>query len=137
MIQTYQPENYAVLHASRQDYEGFFEEEILYRSLGGYPPTANLLAVQVFSEEEAAGEKLATHLAGIIRAKRTDEDYILLGPAPAGIGRINDIYRQVLYIKADVYRTLVEIKDLLESETEKMQLRTENIQFDFNPINVL
>lgn len=137
VIQTYQPENYAVLHASRQDYEGFFEEEILYRSLGGYPPTANLLAVQVFSEEEAAGEKLATHLAGIIRAKRTDEDYILLGPAPAGIGRINDIYRQVLYIKADVYRTLVEIKDLLESETEKMQLRTENIQFDFNPINVL
>ena len=56
---------------------------------------------------------------------------------PAGIGRINDVYRQVLYIKADEYRRLVEIKDLLEEETDKMQLSTENIQFDFNPMNVL
>lgn len=137
VIQTYQPENYAVVHASKQDYEGFFNEEILYRSLGGYPPTSNLLAVQVFSADEAAGEKLAVRLADIIRTNRPDENYVLLGPAPAGIGRINDVYRQVLYVKSDEYRTLVEIKDLLEGETEKMQLRTENIQFDFNPINVL
>lgn len=137
VIQTYQPDNYAVTYAGRQDYEGFYQEEILYRELGGYPPTASLLAVQVFSVDEKAGADLSERLAKIVCDGRRSEDYVLLGPSPAGIGRINDVYRHVLYVKANQYRTLVEIKDMLENELNHMQLRNENIQFDFNPMNVL
>lgn len=137
VIQTYQPENYAVVHASRQDYEAFYQEEILYRSLGGYPPTTNLLAVQVFSAQESTGEKLSQFLAGVLRKRFPTENYMLLGPSPAGIGRINDVYRHVIYLKAEDYRILVDMKNMLEKEIDGMQLRTENIQFDFNPMNVL
>lgn len=137
VIQTYQPENYAVVHASRQDYEAFYQEEILYRSLGGYPPTTNLLAVQVFSAQESTGEKLSQFLAGVLRKRFPTENYMLLGPSPAGIGRINDVYRHVIYLKAEDYKILVDMKNMLEKEIDGMQLRTENIQFDFNPMNVL
>ena len=41
VIQTYQPENYAVQYASAQDYEGFFAEEMRYRSLLLYPPAGD------------------------------------------------------------------------------------------------
>ena len=47
VIQTYQPENYAVQYASAQDYEGFFAEEMRYRSLLLYPPAAHMLCVQL------------------------------------------------------------------------------------------
>ena len=49
VIQTYQPEHYSILHAAAQDYEGFYEEEILYRQLLSYPPVSHILAVQVTS----------------------------------------------------------------------------------------
>ena len=52
VIQTYEPDNYAIVHAARQDYEGFYREEISYRRLLKYPPAAHLLAIQIASKNE-------------------------------------------------------------------------------------
>ncbi|MBP5281847.1 MAG: primosomal protein N' [Lachnospiraceae bacterium] len=137
VIQTYQPDHYAVVHAMAQDYEGFYQEEILYRDLGGYPPVSHLLAVQVFSMEEKAGERLAGDLAKHLKERFTTKDYAALGPNPAGISKIGDIYRFVLYVKAGNYQKLVEIKDELEEYCAKLQLTRENVQFDFDPMSFL
>ena len=45
IIQTYQPEHYSIQAAMHQDYRAFYEEEIGYRKLLGYPPVSNLLAI--------------------------------------------------------------------------------------------
>ena len=130
VIQTYQPEHYAVTFAAAQDYEGFYEEEILYREMGGYPPAAHMLAVQIFAREEEAGAKLAVRLADTVK----EGGHQVLGPAPATIGKINDIYRFVFYVKKADYGQLVEIKDGLEKLIFSLQLRQEQVQFDFDPM---
>lgn len=138
VIQTYQPEHYAVVRAAAQDYEGFYREEILYRELGGYPPVAHMLAVWVFSGEAGRGEALAGELAGTVRGEereKQDKTFRVIGPAPAAVSRIQDIFRFVFYIKSEKYGTLVEIKDLLEEKLAKMQLKDELVQFDFDPVN--
>lgn len=138
VIQTYQPEHYAVVRAAAQDYEGFYREEILYRELGGYPPVAHMLAVWVFSGEEGRGEVLAGELAGTVRGEereKQDKTFRVIGPAPAAVSRIQDIFRFVFYIKSEKYGTLVEMKDLLEEKLAKMQLKDELVQFDFDPVN--
>ena len=61
----------------------------------------------------------------------------VIGPAPAGIGKINDIYRFVFYIKQEDYENLIVIKDRLEEAYSAMAPRQINIQFDFDPINTL
>lgn len=141
VIQTYQPEHYAVKYAQQQDYEGFYSEEILYREMLGYPPASHLLAVQVFSKEEERGKSLAGQLAeaaGLGRPVPGDrEGMALIGPAPASIGRINDIFRFVFYVKCPKYDKLVSIKDLLEQKLQTMQLANELVQFDFDPMNTL
>lgn len=153
VIQTYQPEHYAVTYAAEQDYEGFYNEEILYRELGGYPPAAHMLAVQIFAREESRGQTLAEALAecarGSMPAERGQErkdaaqtggewDRMqIIGPAAASIGRINDIFRFVFYVKSAKYGTLVKVKDVLEERIEGEQLRTEVVQFDFDPVNTL
>ena len=141
VIQTYQPEHYAVVHAANQDYEGFYQEEILYREMLGYPPVSHMLAVQIFAEEEKRGMELAAYLAkiasGYIDDRETpDKRMMVLGPAPASIGRINDIFRFVFYIKYRKYDKLVLIKDVLEERLQQYQGR-ENVQFDFDPVNVM
>lgn len=153
VIQTYQPEHYAVTYAAEQDYEGFYNEEILYRELGGYPPAAHMLAVQIFAREESRGQSLAEALAECVRGKMPAErgqemkdaaqtggerDRMqIIGPAPAAIGRINDIFRFVFYVKCAKYDTLVKVKDVLEEKIQGEQLRTELVQFDFDPVNTL
>ena len=141
VIQTYQPEHYAVTYAAGQDYEGFYNEEILYRELGGYPPAAHMLAVQIFAREESRGQALAEALAecarGSVQAERGQERMQIIGPAPAAIGRINDIFRFVFYVKCVKYGTLVKVKDVLEERIQGEQLRTEVVQFDFDPVNTL
>ena len=140
VIQTYQPEHYAVVHAAKQDYEGFYEEDILYRELMGYPPVSHMLAVQVFARDEERGMKLAVWLsrrAGTLKIKEEDGKMRLLGPAPAAIGRINDIFRFVFYVKCANYGKLVGIKDALEEALHGLELKQESVQFDFDPMNTL
>lgn len=146
VIQTYQPEHYAVVHAAKQDYRAFYEEEILYRDLMQYPPTMHMLAVQIYAGEEAEGAHIAGLLAkeaeriGAEQKVSPDDTFLkiqIIGPAPAGIGKINDIYRFVFYIKHQSYDLLIAEKDGLESFAGNLDNRHFNIQFDFNPINGL
>ena len=68
VIQTYQPDHYAVVTASGQDYNAFYEQEMAFRRLLGYPPAVGLLIVQLSSADEALLAAGAERLAGQIRA---------------------------------------------------------------------
>ncbi len=147
VIQTYQPEHYAIIHAANQDYEGFYQEEIQYRDLMQYPPVANMLAVQIYAIQEKEGGNIAAKLALETKSYgeklrqqygwKVQEGLQIIGPAPAGIGKVNDIYRFVFYVKHGTYDTLVQVKDMLEKTIKELELRQINIQFDFNPMNTL
>ncbi len=138
VIQTYQPEHYAVTYAAAQDYPGFYGEEILFRELMGYPPASHMMAVQVFARDETRGAGLASHLAKLAGDAATDTLSIqILGPAPGSIGRVNDIFRFVFYVKSKEYDTLIGIKDFLEEKIPSWQLSGESVQFDFDPMNTL
>lgn len=131
VIQTYQPEHYSIRHAAGQDYEHFYEEEILYRELMHYPPVCHILAVLVYCASQQAAENMAKTLA--IRAKT--DGTILVGPTPAGISKINDLYRQVFMIKSPQKENLIRIRETLEEEMEKYRGNQINILFDFDPVN--
>ena len=61
----------------------------------------------------------------------------MMGPAPAAIGKVNDIFRFVLYIKCAFYDKLVAVKDSLEKELEAYTEIPETVQFDFDPIHMI
>lgn len=154
VIQTYDPSHYAIRAAAEQDYEAFYEEEIRYRELMGYPPVENLLAVLVSGGDEAMLEKgchylrkyILRVLRGISPGENAAEGEIsreqagyqatqVIGPASPGIDKIKDIYRRVIYIKAEQYSLLVGIKDKIEQYIEiNSGFDRMRIQFDFNPM---
>lgn len=135
VIQTYQPDHYAITCAAAQDYKSFYEEEILYRELSGYPPAAHMLAVQIYGKEEENVKQLARRLTDVVKSNM---DFLqILGPTPANISKINDIYRYVFYAKHAEYDTLVAVKDRVEETLRQWQPRQLSIQFDFDPVNVL
>lgn len=131
VIQTYHPEHYSVIHAANQDYESFYEEEITYRDLMDYPPTAHFMSVQVLAREEVKGEKLVQNLCDL--AKKHSKKVI--GPAAANVSKIKDVYRFVFYVKDKEYSVLTGIKDALEGYIEGINLKNEAVYFDFDPMN--
>ena len=147
VIQTYQPEHYAVTYAAAQDYDGFYREEILFRELMGYPPVAHMLAVQIYAAWEEEGSRLALGLAELAgtyvdQSQPLARRMMIVGPAPAGVGKVNDIFRFVFYVKDHSYRRLIQVKDGLEKRMgEWMQTRRSrqavSLQFDFDPMNTL
>ncbi|MCM1049614.1 MAG: primosomal protein N' [Clostridiales bacterium] len=136
VIQTYQPENYSIVHAANQDYESFYAEEIMYRELLQYPPAAHMLAILAVSKEEEQGLNVMEHFAALIRKQVNPQDMLyIIGPTQASVSKINDLYRHVLYLKHADYEMLVRIKDMLEAHIKEQDYRNINIQFDFNPMN--
>ncbi|MBQ7149129.1 MAG: primosomal protein N' [Pseudobutyrivibrio sp.] len=136
VIQTYQPENYAVVTSAAQDYSSFYNQEIAYRRLLSYPPCSHILGIQVSSESQKDAIAQADILADLIR--RTDNGLVIMGPEDAYIGKLKDVYRRVIYLRDDDYNRLVKIKDVIDKFLlEQKQYRSTMTWFDFDPINTL
>lgn len=137
VIQTYKPDHYAIRFSADQDYKGFYEEESTYRRLLGYPPAAHMMAVQILGPDKDNTLSLAERLAGAAKNTHTHPPIPVLGPAPAAISKIKDLYRYVIYIKSTEYDILVEVKDALEQNLLSDPPAREYVQFDFDPVNMI
>ena len=127
VIQTYQPEHYSIQHAAAQNYESFYEEEILYREMGDYPPVGHMMTLLVVSKEEKRCMGLAKRLAREAKPYAT-----VVGPAKAAISKVNDFYRYMLYLKSADETKLIAAKEKIEQTLESLELKTENVIFDFD-----
>ena len=137
VIQTYDPDNYAIEAAREQDYEKFYEQEIEYRQMMFYPPVWNLLLIicssPSYEEVDKCSEDVANCLGGVITREMRVQ---LVGPADASISKINDIYRKVIYLKTQKYDTLVELKNVVEKHIrDNSFFRNVSVQYDFNPMS--
>lgn len=137
VIQTYNPEHYSIQTAARQDYESFYEEEMNYRMLMGYPPAEELLAIWMTGKSEEHLKVAAGYLKEFTERINREGRLTVIGPAAPYVSKVNDQYRQIIYVKSEDYELLVRTKDLLEQYIDMNrgfdQLR---IQFDFNPLNI-
>ena len=100
IIQTYDPEHYAIVYAAAQDYEGFFREELKFRSLMCYPPYSDMIQILFTSKEESAAEEGAARWYEQIRSRLGPEEAgNVFMPQQAYLSRIRDIYRYSLVIR--------------------------------------
>lgn len=127
IIQTYRPENYSIQQAAKQDYEAFYEEEILYRELLEYPPAGHMLTILVVSKDEKRCKGLAVRLA-----KEAGACVRVIGPTPAAVSKVKDYYRYMIYLKSLKEEPIRQAKERLEALINGFELKTENVIFDYD-----
>lgn len=137
VIQTYTPEHYSIQTAASVDYEEFYKREILYRRMLQYPPEAHIMAVMLAGSWEDMTREAALFLREALEMELKEKERVkIIGPAKANIARLNDIYRQVMYVKSADYAVLVEIKNFLEGFSRYSEkLKKVSVQFDFDPMS--
>ena len=132
IIQSYHPDHYSIQAAARQDYEAFYQEEMAYRMLMDYPPAAHMLSVLASGENEALLTQGMDYLAKFIERISVRYKIHVIGPAYASVGKVNDIYRKVLYLKHHDEQILQDIKSKTEKYIEvNSGFRKLFVQFDY------
>lgn len=132
IIQTYAPEHYSIKAAAAQDYEGFYRQEMGYRKLMSYPPLCRMLGVQVAGRDEAQVSEIIEFLRQNVEQKFA-QNVMVIGPVPASVYKVNDIYRKILYMKQENYDILIRIQKFMQTLWEEDErCRTNTIQYDFS-----
>ena len=132
VIQTYMPEHYSIRTAAAQDYPEFFRQEMGYRKLMSYPPACRMLCIQVAGKDE----ELTGHMAEQIQrsvVQHFGNSTVVIGPVPASVYKVNDIYRKILYMKQENYDILIRIQKYIQDRWDETEdCRRLTIQYDFS-----
>ena len=137
VVQTYYPDHYAIVAATKHDYESFAERELKYRRWMHYPPfgvLANVL-VQSAKLEEAAGwaSVLGKHLV----QSQTGGAVRVLGPCTAPIARIKGIYRFHMILKSGSRKALnAVLKDML-AHADEAGVPRRNLVVDVDAVRLM
>ncbi|WP_414049453.1 primosomal protein N' [Macrococcus animalis] len=133
VIQTYNPEHYAVEYALANDYKGFFKEEMEYRRLGKYPPYFYMVYLN-FSHQDLRKVLLESkHIHQILLQHLTPGSYVL-GPAPSPIARINNQHRFQVMIKFKSEPELLKALNYLDDYYHEQYVKDKfTLHIDINP----
>ncbi|BAL83761.1 putative primosomal protein N' [Selenomonas ruminantium subsp. lactilytica TAM6421] len=132
IIQTYNPEHYAVTCGIEQDYEGFYEQEMKLRQGLFYPPFSRLVKLLFQHEEENMAKSNAKRLvAAFNQYFANNKQQQIIGPSPAVIVRFRGIYRFVVLIKT---ADLPAVQEFLRGQ--KLHVRAD-VAIDIDPITML
>jgi primosomal protein N' (replication factor Y) len=105
LVQTYCPDHHAIACASRHDYDGFVACELPERERFGMPPYGRLVRLIARGTDERAVETYMEHLAAALKAAALDSIQIL-GPSPAPVLKIRNLYRFHLRLRSSGPRPL-------------------------------
>lgn len=116
VIQTYNPDNYAIKLASKHDFKSFYVQEMAYRKKGLYPPYRYLVSLTFLAKSLDDAEVVAENIKNFI-INNKKEPINILGPVQPYIPKVNNKYRLRIMIKYKnkelMYELLQELKDMM------------------------
>ncbi len=138
IIQTTNPENNIIELAKNQDYDSFYNTEILTRRLMTYPPYCDIAIVTVQSvyreKAQDAINDIFNKIREMINNEYTGVKLIILGPAPTNIAKVNNRYRFRMIIK---HKNNKEFRDLLKKAIDIKQFADVSVSVDINPETIV
>lgn len=132
VIQTFNPDHYAIRYAKNHDYLGFFAQEMFIRHKLGYPPYYYLTVLKILSKDYEEAKNISNKIGEYLKKNLTSTT--VLGPSVASVFKVNNIYRFQLVLK---YKKEDNLYPVLNSLIEHYKTNSKvKIDIDFNPIHI-
>ncbi len=133
IIQTYNPDHYAVYDVQQNDYVSFYQKEMQYRKLAQYPPYYYLINFTITHEKMKEVLQAASHVHQILLQHLTDKAFVL-GPSPSALSRINNEYRFQVLVKYKSEPVLIDALRYLDDYYHEMFIKKKlALKIDINP----
>ncbi len=136
VIQSYNPENFSIQTAKKQNYQEFYETEITLRKQLKYPPFCDIIVIGFNSLKEEKIIETSQKVYDLLKEK-VPENYIISKPAPSPIDKIQNRYRWRIIIKGNMDRNLNEILNKCLATIYEKNDKSVNISIDVNPNNMI
>lgn len=137
IIQTMNPGHYSLRHSMTHDYEGFYREEIAYRSELGYPPVRRIIKIEVKSSQEKVAAGAAMTARDRIRYLLKGRETALLGPAPSPIAKVRGKHRFQMLLLSPKRETLRMLALEARKAVEEKYGRKVQVIVDVDPVNLM
>lgn len=135
ILQTFTPENYVLKLASDQDYMSFYEQEIDVRRLLSAPPIRDSVTVTVTGLEEAAVLRGCVALSDMLK-NAFGSRAAVLGPAPAGVTKVNNRYRYRLTLSlTNDHNSREIIRRAIQTFASQKETRKLTVYADLDPLD--
>jgi primosomal protein N' (replication factor Y) len=135
LIQTINPDHYAIRFAAAQDYELFYRKELEFRRLMRYPPFSALANLLVRSQSQEEALRMAGELGRLLTPP--PENLKILGPAEAPVPRLKNEYRYQLLIKAASRKVLKETLESVRRFAAGRNWKATALVIDVDPLTLL
>lgn len=136
IVQTFNPQHYAIQFAQNQDFEGFYKREMQIRHQGNYPPYFFTVQIITNHEEETVAAKKMFQIVQQLKQVLSPQS-ILLGPTPKAVLRVNNRYFYQTVIK---YKNEPQLEPALRTILEESQheiRRGLRLSIDVEPMNFI
>jgi len=137
IVQTVNPDSNLIELARRQDYDTFYNEEILTRKLMIYPPYCDICVVSARSMSRNIAEdtvkQIFDNIKNLLKDEYADIKLIILGPSPCMIPKVNNKYRFRMIIKC---KNNAKLRQLLKKAIDIKLSMDATVSVDFNPETV-
>ncbi|HEY1241306.1 MAG TPA: primosomal protein N' [Bryobacteraceae bacterium] len=135
LIQTINPDHYAIRLAAAQDYPAFYEKELAFRRAMHYPPFSAMGNVLVRSEHKEMALRMSTELARLMTPP--PEKLRVLGPAEAPVPRLHNEYRYQFLIKAASRKTLNALLQRIRCFALEHKWGATALMIDVDPLSLM
>jgi primosomal protein N' (replication factor Y) len=135
LIQTINPEHYAIRFASEQNYAGFYAKEIQFRKLMRYPPFSALANVLVRSQKQDQALAMSSELGRLLDP--APEGVKVLGPAEAPVPKLKSEFRYQLLLKAANRKRLNEVLREVQKFAGEKKWGATALVIDVDPLTLL
>lgn len=136
IIQSFNPEHYAIQLAKAQDYEDFYQKEMQVRHVGDYPPFYFTVQITASHSEEQQAAKQMFEIVNELKAGLSDQS-ILLGPTPNAVMRVNNRYFYQVIIKYKNEPNLQRILKKILTDTQRATTQGLKLSIDAEPMNFI
>ncbi|EOA3012821.1 primosomal protein N' [Enterococcus faecalis] len=136
IIQSFNPEHYAIQLAKAQDYEDFYTKEMYIRHRGDYPPYYFTVQITASHPEENEAAKQMFQIARKLKQGLSPQA-ILLGPTPNAIMRVNNRYFYQMIIKYKQEPMLQPLLKEILTDTQRATARGLKLSIDAEPMNFI
>ena len=139
IIQTMRPEHYSIRLAQQHQYEQLYKQEMQIRKSPAFPPFVRLIALHLQCEKETDVRRTATEVAVYCRqmAKQRKVAVEILGPAPAPLEKLKNIYRWQVLLKGADLEELHQMCRLVEENRQNLSQGASRIIIDVDPENMM
>ena len=139
VVQTYNPENYAIEYSKSQNYDLFYETEIDVRKQLKYPPFCDIILIDMSAKDKRELINVSKKLHLYLKDRVINEKFgvLLYSPVPSPIDKIKDRYRMRMLIKCKYDDRINHLLNDALNEFYKMKTKTARTIVELNPNNML